>query len=363
MTTIVTGNDKDLKPWAVGASWHGGSSFGTTSQEMRLDVAKAAYLVARDTDIRRGNYGGGKPNGYMTVGPVAFAKAGVRNNIGVNLKFLMSLQGGEKALGLRNAIASDIHERMLWMRHGTDNFVPNGLDHSMDGTEIELAAPGGKGTFQEILEWIVAPNSIRKPVAALNFGGYYEGLDEAFNGLVRNGLAPESLLVDRWKLINTPSDVVEYVNDLNSRPPVVDGRENLNPQQTFVEETDRAVIVEPLSLKGIYDLACDLVDADLSPSVAQPGHTIKPRILIRNGNGVTEGLQAEFNKGFDETLIHPGRRQLLHYVDSLTEARALARTLSLVTPEQLGLKHGEKPKGNEVEGIVNKAIAQLDLAA
>lgn len=96
-------------------------------------------------------------------------------------------------------VTKTMHERKTIMANMSDAF---------------LALPGGCGTYEELFETITWKQLglHNKPIIVLNTNGYYNYFDE----MMRNAMVQGFMNKDQqnlWKIVNTPSDVINYLKN------------------------------------------------------------------------------------------------------------------------------------------------------
>ena len=152
-----------------------------------------------------------------------------QNNINI-------VYGGSR-LGMMYACASQVKanggkvigvmpQRLYDMGYGNpddcDEFIlTNGMrdrkakmDELSDGV---IALPGGFGTLEEISEMIVQKQLgyNKKPIVLLNTNGFYNGLTDFFDSIIKNNFAKYETK-QLYFIAKTPMDAIEYIKAYNT---------------------------------------------------------------------------------------------------------------------------------------------------
>jgi uncharacterized protein (TIGR00730 family) len=158
-----------------------GSSFGANPVYSEAAKAFGRALVAANLGLV---YGGGKVGLMGVIADTVMAEGG--RAIGVIPELLVNKEVGHEGLTELHVVP-DMHHRKKMMADLSDAFV---------------ALPGGAGTLEELFEvytWAQLGYH-RKPVAALNIGGFYDPLIDLLAHTVSEGFMRRTyfdlLLVD-----------------------------------------------------------------------------------------------------------------------------------------------------------------------
>ncbi len=185
-----------------------GSNKGSDPEFAVAAASLGKELVRRDIELV---FGGGKV-GLMGIIANTVLREGGRAT-GVIPKGLMAREVGHEGLS-ELLVVRTMHERKATMARLSDGFI---------------ALPGGIGTFEELFEiWTWAQLGMhRKPIGALNIGGYYDQLIGFIDNAVRNEFlkpvnrqmllvdsVPERLL-DRFETYEPP-DVMHWIDEESS---------------------------------------------------------------------------------------------------------------------------------------------------
>lgn len=92
-------------------------------------------------------------------------------------------------------------------------------------SEAVIALAGGFGTLEELSEMIVQKQLgyNKKPIVILNTNGFYNGLAEFFDTMIREKFANKNMH-QIYYIASTPEDAVNYIN--NYKPSIVDVDKN-----------------------------------------------------------------------------------------------------------------------------------------
>lgn len=170
-----------------------GSSSGKNPAFMKETKRLGESLAASGIDIV---YGGGRTGLMGCIADAVLEKGG--KVYGVIPEALVDREVAHQGL-TELTVVRDMHERKARMAEKADAFA---------------ALPGGAGTLEEIFEaWTWGRLGYHsKPVAFYNIAGYYDGLIETLQGMVKQEFINRQM-IDGLIISDTPEELIASIRE------------------------------------------------------------------------------------------------------------------------------------------------------